>query len=209
MTTGRAREGLLLGRPAQDGNFGRASWVLYESGSIVIRRSPEEDDVVDAALYHLTNLAQLTSAGMLPLNLRTFLMPDGSAWLVDPIPIYDLPGLDRRLLRRGVTVLPSTVVALDAERREIVLPEESRGLPVPSGRLPVGRVLLRHLVDTPIEAAESFLAVARVVVRTADTDLANVLTQIELLEPGEKGPVEMLETETIKSLVEDLALGRR
>ena len=134
--------GLLAGRPPGDSAIGEAMWTLYESGDIVLRRSRHECDIVTAACFHLQALEAAVTSPLLPLRLRTMLLPDGGALLAVPGPLHDLAGHDRRLARRGVIVLPTTVALIDPATCEVVLPVQSDDTAIPSGHHPIRSMMV-------------------------------------------------------------------
>ena len=199
-----AREGLLLGRPAADEAVGLPSWVLYESGSVVLRRSRVEADVIKAAGYHLATLAAASTSSLLALRVRTVVLPDGDVWLFDANVLWELAGLDRRLGARGFTVLPTTSALVDPESGEVVLPECGPGMSVPKGRLRIARLILRNIQESGIEGAERMLALARSVLRTSETDLQLTLGQLGLMTQPQRGLVELLPSDAIESQISHL-----
>lgn len=190
-----APEGLLLGRPAADSGVGTASWVLYESGDIVLRRSRHEADVVSAAAFHLHYLQHAIGTSLLPLRVRTVLLANGSAVLVAPGPVHDVAGHDRRLGGRGVTMLPTTVAVVDVETCEVVLPPQSIDAAVPAGRRPISSLLLSDQHEPNLDGADLVLAIARTLIRDPDRDLQHSLDQIAVL--AEAGVASMAEGEEI------------
>ena len=199
---GVATEGLLLGRPAAEGGVGTAAWVLYESGDIVLRRSRDEADVVAAACVHLEFLRHAVASDSLPLRLRTMILPDGSAVLAAPGPIHELAGLDRRLAKRGVTVVPSTVAIVDAHPCEVVLPEQSIDMAVPSGRFPIRSILLRDQHEPSLDGADVLLALARLLIRDPSRALQPALDQ--MVELATHRVVSLADPEEIVRIVGDL-----
>lgn len=201
-----SNEGLLIGQPSTQEAFGTSAWVLYESGSIVLRRSKEESAVLDSAVYHLGALRAAVNSELLAVSARTFLLPDGGVWLVDPNPIYELAGFDRRLARRGVTLLPTTIALIDATQGEVLLPEHELGGSVPSGRLPISRMLFRPLLVRPLELGEAYLTLARAVIRQAKMDLGHTLDQVEQLAHPDRGLLEIIDRESIAHQVDQLGV---
>jgi hypothetical protein len=199
-----AGEALLLGRPAVDGAVGTPAWVLYESSSVVLRRSLREDDVFQAAAYHLLAADAAMGNGCLALLTRTVVLPSGGVWLFDPFVLSELAGLDRRLLRAGCTVLPTTIASIDTARGEVILPSHPFGDELPSGRRPIERMLMRTWPDDVIDGVEA-LRLARLVVRHGKTDLDVVLRQIvELIDAGTT-PLELVPNRLIEEAVGGLA----
>lgn len=156
-----APEGLLLGRPGADQGVGSAAWVLYESGDVVLRRSRHEHEVVDAACFHVEMLRDAMAPGLLPLRLRTFLLPDGSALLTTPSPVREIAGLDRRLELRGVTVLPTTVAIVDPFTCELVLPAQTHLPQLSAGRRPISAIRLWQGSEPRLGLADTIVALAR------------------------------------------------
>lgn len=199
-----SNEGLLIGQPSTQEAFGTPAWILYESGSIVLRRSRDEAAVLDSAVYHLRALRAAVNSNLLAVSARTFLLPNGSIWLVDPNPIYQLAGFDRRLARRGVTLLPTTIALIDATTGEVVLPEHELDGSVPVGRFSISRMLFRPLLLRPLEPAEPFLTLARAVIRQAEMDLGHSLDQVEQLADPDRGLMEIIDRESIVHQVDQL-----
>jgi len=197
------KAGLLVGRPG-DTSVGRPAWVLYESGNIVLRRSVDEDVISAAACYHLHTLDRALSDRHLPLNVRVFLV-NGEAWLVDTSVAYQLAGLDRGMLRRGVVVLPTSIAAVDTATGELVLPDRTFGEDVPSGRIALARVMLRPPSFDRLEAARPLLGLARSVVRTADADLDVRLGQVVELARRLGDGLEVRDREQIVEVVDSLS----
>ena len=197
-----AKEGLLLSRPAVDGGVGSAAWVLYESGDIVLRRSRDEADVIAAACVHLDLLRHAVATDLLPLRLRTIVLPDGSAVLAAPGPIHGLAGLDRRLAKRGAIVVPSTVAIVDATTCEVVLPEQSIEPAVPSGRFPIRSILLRDQHEPVLDGADVLLALARLLIRDPLRALQPALDYMVVL--AAQGVVSLAAPEEIIRIVGDL-----
>ena len=184
--------------------MGLPSWVLYESGSVVLRRSRVEADVIKAAGYHLATLAAASTSSLLALRVRTVVLPDGDVWLFDANVLWELAGLDRRLGARGFTVLPTTSALVDPESGEVVLPECGPGMSVPKGRLRIARLILRNIQESGIEGAERMLALARSVLRTSETDLQLTLGQLGLMTQPQRGLVELLPSDAIESQISHL-----
>lgn len=171
-------EGLLLAQPGAGRATNRPSWVLYESNSVVLRRSPNEEDAHLAAIYHLNSVATaLGSTERLPLLSRILVLPNGRAWLTDPFVHGELAGLDRRFHRAGITVLPTTIASLRPTTGSILLPEAPAGLDLPSGEVPIERMLFRSIPDMALDGSTQ-LRLARLAVRHLDTDLSEVLALI-------------------------------
>jgi hypothetical protein len=199
-----AGEALLLGRPAVDGAVGTPAWVLYESNSVVLRRSLREDDVFQAAAYHLLAADAAMGSDRLALLVRTVVLPSGGVWLFDPFVLSELAGLDRRMLRAGCTVLPTTIASIDVATGEVVLPDHPFGDQLPAGRRPIERMLMRTWPDEAIEGVEA-LRLARVVIRHRKTDLDLVLRQILELVGADATPLELLPAQSIEETVGALA----
>lgn len=197
-----AKEGLLLSRPAVDGGVGTAAWVLYESGDIVLRRSRDEADVIGAACLHLDLLRHAVTTDLLPLRLRTIVLPDGSATLAAPGAIHALAGLDRRLAKRGAIVVPSTAAIVDATTCEVVLPEQTIESAVPSGRFPIRSILLRDQHEPVLDGADVLLALARLLIRDPLRALQPALDHVVVL--AAHGVVSLAEPEEIVRIVGDL-----
>ena len=199
--------GLLAGRPPGDSAVGESLWTLYESGDIVLRRSRHERDIVTAACFHLRALEAAVTSPLLPLRLRTMLLPDGGALLAVPGPLYDLAGHDRRLARRGVIVLPTTVALIDPVTCEVVLPDQSDVTAIPPGRYPIRSILLRDAHEPDLGEANQLLAFARTVIRDPDRDLQRALDQIAQL--AEHGVAVLVEGDEIKRTVGALGASAR
>jgi hypothetical protein len=198
---------LLLGRPSATDTVGRASWVLYESSSVVLRRSTDVGDTLAAAKFHLSVLAAATeSVERLALLARTILLPDGTVWLTDPYVSGELAGLDRRYLRAGVTVLPTSIASLDTATGEIVIPAHDLGDRVPTGRLPVARMLFRTVPSDPIDGMAE-LRLARLVIQHADTDGKRVLEQITSLAAQPRVSIELKEFAEVREEIASLVNG--
>ena len=155
--------------------------MVYESGGIVLRRSRDEHDVVDAAGFHLVALRAAVTSGLLPLRLRPVILRNGDALLVDPRAIAEVAGHDRWFGARGCDVLPTTVALVDPERGELVLPDQDIDERVPTGRLPISTFLLREPADDGLPDAAPILAAAAVVLRDAERNLQTTLEQIDQL----------------------------
>lgn len=179
-----ARVALLLGRPAADSSVGSPTWVLYESGDVVLRRSRAEDEMLVAAAYHLASLQAADRTQLLPLRVRTILLPDGSAVLATPGPITALAGHDRRLHSRGCLVLPTTVAVVDAASAELVLVDQSIDEAIPSGRRPIRSIMVIDRNESQFTSVAPMLSLARHSLRMPSTDLQSVLVQIEQLVTG-------------------------
>ena len=199
--------GLLAGRPFGDSAVGEAMWTLYESGDIVLRRSRHEGDIVTAASFHLRALEAAVTSPLLPLRLRTMLLPDRSAVLAVPGPLHDLAGHDRRLARRGVIVLPTTVALIDPATCEVVLPDQSDDTAIPSGRHPVRSILLRDAHEPDVGEANLLLVLARTLIRDPDRDLQRALDQTAQL--ADHGVAVLVEGDEIKRTVGALGASAR
>ena len=206
--TAEAREGLLLARPAEAGSLGKPSWLLYESGSVVLRRTPKETDAALAACFHLIALEAATTTPWLALRLRTVLLPSGDAVLTDAQALYDLAGHDRRLAARGCMVLPTTVALVDPDTMELVLPDQDLDEKVPSGRRPITQVVLRQRDESPLAEADPMLALAAAVLRDPHQDLQATLEQIARLAEAEPGVVRLAQAEAIVGLPDELGRPR-
>lgn len=185
-------DGLLVGRPHADGDVGRAQWVVYESGDIVLRRSRHEADAVQAACYHLHALQAALASGLLALRVRTILLPDGTALLADADALHDLAGHDRRLAGRRCLVLPTTIAVVDPASAHVVLRAQTIDPSIPSGTYPISRVLLLGSGEHPITDIDALLAITRPVLRTADADLDLALGHIGQFISAHTNLVEML-----------------
>ena len=108
------------------------------------------------------------------------MLPNGKVWLTDPFVQGELAGMDRRMLRAGITVLPTTVASIDVETAEIVLPDHGFDEAIPTGRLAIDRMLFRSIPEMALEGAKE-LRLARLVVRHLGTDLDETLKHIEQL----------------------------
>ena len=199
-----ASEGLLLGRPHAGSAVGDAAWVLYESGDIVLRRSRHHADAEQAACFHLLALEAAVMGGLLPLRLRTIVLPDGGALLVEAAPIHNLAGHDRRLAGRGYLVLPTTIAAVDPASGSVVLPQQRVDASVPSGARRIERILLRDGDERAPDGAAQILAIARNLVRTPDTDLDVTLAHIDRLTRSHGTLIELLPGEAIAEQIHAL-----
>lgn len=195
------RFGLLLGRPAAEAAVGKGFWVLYESGSVVLRRTTSEEDAVLAAAFHLVAVRTAVASPLLPLRLKTVLLPSGGALLAGADAVYSVPGHDRALARRGCTVLPTSVALIDPSTLEVVLPDQDLDPVVPVGRRPIERIALPTSGDRPVDAVSVVLALARAVLRDPDRDLQRVLEQLALLTESNPALVELMSTVEIGALV--------
>lgn len=174
-------EGLFITQPASASEVARAMWVLDESGGITLRRSPDESVVVNSALFHLLCLESALTTEHLALRLRAILLPDGTALLVEPRVVHELSGMDRKLLRRGVRVLPTTISIVDEGRSELVVPPQEFEPDVVPGRYPISRILLaRTEEDLGMEAA-SVLHLTSNLLRVQDQDLRTPLKKMQKL----------------------------
>jgi hypothetical protein len=198
-----ATTGLLLGQPAQDGDVGRPMWVLYESNSVVLRRSTRPIDTFAAADYHLRSLEHASVAEhRLPMLARILVMPSGAVWLLDPFANSTLPGMDRALARRGITVLPTTVASIDVERGTVVLPQDD-SKELPDGELSIERLMYRDIPPMEIDG-EAHLRFARSVVRTASTELRRTIEQIGRLVDSKKPRPELMSIAQLENEVDRL-----
>ena len=113
--------------------------------------------------------------------MRPILIHD-SVVLFPPGATHDLAGFDRRLARRDVTVLPTTIAIVDPATAELVLPEQAFEPAVPAGRLPLARI---HLYQSPaadaLPTAAAFLELVRSAVWHAGSDRWRVLDEIARL----------------------------
>lgn len=203
---GYAREGLLIGRPGDRAAGGTPTWILYESGDVVLRRSRNERDVVDAAAFHLLALEAATASPLLPLRLRSVLMPDGTAWLVDPIGLHDVAGHDRWYRARGYDILPTTIALVDPGAQELVLPDQTVDAQVPSGRIRVERILLRSTEASQLPQVDSLLALSAVVVRDPQRDLQLTLEHIDQLCPPGGELVQLVDRGALSTSVRERAV---
>ncbi|MBA2282230.1 MAG: hypothetical protein H0W25_13520 [Acidimicrobiia bacterium] len=202
------REGLLLSRPAEGGSVGKPSWVLYESGSIVLRRTPQESDAVNAACFHLVALEAATTSPHLALRLRTILLPGGDAVLADAQALHDLAGHDRRLGARGCLVLPTTVALVDPDAMELILPDQDVDQAVPTGRRAISQVVIRQRDPSPLAEADPLLALAAAALRDPELDLQATLQQIARLAEADAGVVRLAPVDDIIALPDELGLRR-
>lgn len=149
--------------------------------------------------------AATRSSTLLPLIARTLIMDDGTAWVTDPHVRGELAGLDRQLLRHGVSVLPTTVVLLDPATGEIELPYgRGDGAAAPE-RVPVSRLLLRELAGFDVDGLAA-LRLARLVLRH---DATQVDVVVRLLEQLIQGDHVVPELRTIDDIAAELSeLGR-
>lgn len=194
--------GLLLGRPSLHSANSRPSWVLYESGQIVLARSQDEHWVIQAAGAHLSVLSDAIGSDLLALRLRTVVLPSGEVLLADPPSIYQTAGYDRRLRARGCLVLPTTIVAVDHRTGHVVLPELAPGGGgLPSGRLRIKQILLRDQPAYSIASANGVLALSNAVVRHASLDMRATLGQLASLDAVMGPQLQVLETSEIQQLV--------
>lgn len=195
------RFGLLLGRPAAEAAVGKGFWVVYESGSLVLRRTTSEEDAARAAAFHLLSVRTAIDAPFLPLRVKTVLLPSGGALLTGADAVYSVPGHDRALARRGCTVLPTSVVLVDPSTAEIVLSDQDLDPAVPGGRRPIERIALPTSGDRPVDDVSVMLALARSVLRDPDRDLQRVLEQLALLTESNPALVELMPSVEISALV--------
>ena len=195
---------MFLGRPNSETSVGNAAWVLFESGDIVLRRSRHEAEVEQAACFHLRALEAAVTSALLPLRLRTVVLPDGDVVLAEPGPLHDLAGHDRRLARRGCVVLPTTVVLIDPDEGQLLLPEQVIDASIPTGRRRIRSILLRNGEDDVLPAAASRLAVARTVVRDPNRDLDTTLRQIDTLARHHGERIELVTPEAMIQRVHGL-----
>lgn len=200
------RDGLLVARPAADGAVGTGLWVVYESGSIVLRRTRNVDEAVSAACYHLAALAAAAESTYLPVRLRTVLLPSGDALLVEPEAVSEVAGHDRRLSAKGALMLPTTVAVIDPTTRELVLCEQTADPSIPSGRRPLAEILVPSRGEDSLEAARPLLALTRTALRDGTRDLQSVLDQLDLL-VQHRGLVRLVERDEIAAHVTGLGRG--
>lgn len=170
--------GLLVGRPGSVELTTTPTWILYESGDVVLRRSRSEEDVVAAALFHLTCLEAATESTFLPLRLRPLVLTNGRVILVDPGAMHDVAGHDRWFARHIGDVLPTTVALVDPSSWELVLPAQDFDATASSGRRPIDRILIRRPPATSLVAAQPFLALSSTVLRHVGRDLQSTLEQV-------------------------------
>ena len=200
-----AREGLLIGRPGLGEAGEKAAWMAYESGEIVLRRSRREQDVVEAAVFHLIALRSAVESPLLPLRLRTVMLDSGSAVLVDPRAIYDVAGHDRWYAAHGCDVLPTTIALVDPATVELILPEQDVDDRVPTGRHRIEEFILRRGEESPLGGADVLLALAAVVVRDRERDLQPILEQIDRLVTDHGDRVRLLPRGEITDAVKQYA----
>lgn len=197
--------GLLAGRP-NEGKTGGGNavplWVLYESGQVVLCRSRHEADLARAAAYHVTALQAALDSKLLVLRLRPILTPEGGVVLLDPDSIFDIAGHDRRLASKGFLVLPTTVVAMDAERFEVEFVEQTIDATIPGGTHPVRSIWMRHLGDSVVRQASAALALTRCVLRYPGLNLEEVIGRI--IEVSARPEVTALPREQIVDRVNEL-----
>lgn len=171
--------GLLLGRPGSaDSHVANATWVLYESGQVVLRRSPRSEDAMAAALHHLASVRSATTESDVTLRLRTILTPAGGALLVDPDVIADTAGFDRRLLSRGYVVLPTTIARVNTKGELLPTPTPGEQPGASAGNVPIERVMLADDTTNVIGDAKTLMAMAAVAVRFRETSLSILLPAI-------------------------------
>jgi hypothetical protein len=200
-----ATTGLLLGRPSEGAAVGNPLWVLYESGSVVLRRSPREGDAFLAAAYHLRSADAASGATeRLALTARVLVLPTGRVWLTDPYVMSELAGLDRLFERAGVVVLPTTIASVDVRTGEVELPDAASGPDLPAGRFPIERMLYRTVPENTLDGIEH-LRLARMVVRSGSTDLARVVRQIAELVDNVAERLQLRDAEEIQREVAALA----
>lgn len=203
-----SREGLLLGQPAAaEGTVGAAAWVLYESGDIVLRRSRDETDTIVAMQYHLASVEHAATSAYQAMRLRAVVLADGAVVLVAPAAMADLAGHDRRLGRKGATVLPTVMASIDASRGTVHLPEQPFDAAVPSGEFPVRTILLRATPEPSLGRASTALALARAVLRTPTFDVQATSNRLAAL--TELDVVQLLADDEIKQRVDELAESSR
>ena len=202
--TGLAPEGLLLGRPGSDGGVGNASWIVYESGSVVLRRSRFESDALQSACFHLASLNAAIHSTLLPLRLRTILLPDGTALLTEPAVLHDLAGHDRQLASRGYVVLPTTVALIDSDTAEFVLPAHHADAVAEGGRRRISSVVLLDKRGPSITGSATLLALLRSVLRHPGLDLGKTLRQVDQLTGRLTGCIELTDSESITQIVRHL-----
>lgn len=203
--TGTALEGplaVLVGQPGRVSPVGKPAWVAYESGDIVLARSTKADDIHSAVGFHLASLAAATASIGLPLRLRPILTPDDTVVLVEPSPIHDLAGNDRRLLRRGFRVLPTTVVRYDSGVSQVKLPAQRFDPTIGAGGFPVVEILLRDRGPSALPAADLVLALARSVLKFDGIELERVARDVEDL--SRAGIAMLLSAEEIRTRVDAL-----
>ena len=167
-------EVLFLAQPGVSGS-GKPSWLVYESGSVTLRRTLDEREAVTAALFHLLSVEHALRGPLMPTRLRPLLRPDGSVVLIEPRAVHQLAGFDRRLLRRGVTVFPTTIVALDPEAAEIEVPHHELDIALAPGRYPVAQIVLQEMTAGPGPTPSLLLALLRASVRAKHHDVTKIL----------------------------------
>lgn len=175
---------LLLGRPGADDRplpSATPAWVLYESGDVVLRRSTDEVAVCHSAVFHLAALRHALTGTLLPLRMRTLILASGEAVLVEPALLMTLAGHDRRLARQEVTVLPTTAAAVEAATGTLVLPDQTIDPAVPTGHLPIARIVVPDWLLAHSPLATAMLWLARSVIRMAETDLDAALADVARL----------------------------
>lgn len=198
------QEGLFIAQPSEATQVGQPAWVLYESGDIVLRRSRSVRDIADAVLFHLATVEAALTSALLPLRVRSILLPDGSALLVTAAALHDLAGHDRRLRHRGCLVLPTTLALVDSTRAELVLPTQPFDPTIPSGRVPIRQILVRDTGGAPMPGATTTMAIARAVVRDSGQDLVSIAHQVVELARLEHGIVHSVVDDEIKDVVKNL-----
>lgn len=183
---------------------GEPLWVLYESGSVVLRRSRDLAEVFEAAAYHLGVVAAAARhPERLPLLARIIVDPDGRAHVTDPYVASSLPGMDRAARRRGYVILPTTIASIDVDRGELHLPDHQLSANLPTGIIPIGSVLFRTLPGQPIDGVEH-LRLARHVMRTANTDITHVIAQIDQAVAHPRLRPRLVDTEALEAEVASL-----
>jgi hypothetical protein len=171
--------GLIISAPATSSetssNGARPMWLVYESGSIVLRRHPDESGAVDAALFHLWTLSEAVGTDLLPTRLRPIILADGSALLLEPRVAVELAGIDRRLLSKGITVLPTTIAIVDPKTASVELAKQDFQPEVPAGSFPISRIILASRPGEPDAPISSLLNLTRGALRIPDQDVEQML----------------------------------
>jgi hypothetical protein len=153
-------------------------------------------------------LSAALTTKLLPLRMRTLLDGDGTALLVHTPALHKLAGFDRRLASRGRLVLPTTMAVVDPATAELILPVQAIDGSVPSGRLPISRIIPRRSDDDLLEGAAPLLALARAVPRHPGQRLQAALTQIDQLTRDHADLVTICTQDEIDAIVEGLATAR-
>jgi hypothetical protein len=196
-------DGLFVGQPGGE-KGAAAAWMLYESGDNLLRRSSTSDDIVESVLFHLASLEQVSTTELLPLRVKTIILPDGEVMLMQAAPVHSLAGRDRQLGRRGRTVLPSTLAIVDVTTAEVVLPTQSFDDSIPHGRFPIHSITIRETGLDGSAFASRILGLARSTIRMGGQSLDDLLAQIHRLAVSEDAGLLVLPQHEIEKTVQDL-----